>query len=94
MRNDGISPPEEGRLTCLRLPYGNVVLTDAAVATLRGVEDSVVVSTTGRVVAVVGLRDVVVVDTEDALLVCPRDRAHEVKQVVDGLKANGHAAHV
>jgi mannose-1-phosphate guanylyltransferase len=73
---------------------GNVVLTDAAVATLRGVEDSVVVSTTGRVVAVVGLRDVVVVDTEDALLVCPRDRAHEVKQVVDGLRANGHAARV
>jgi mannose-1-phosphate guanylyltransferase len=73
---------------------GNVVLTDAAVPTLRGVEDSVVVSTTGRVVAVVGLRDVVVVDTEDALLVCPRDRAHEVKQVVDGLKANGLAAHV
>lgn len=73
---------------------GNVVLTDAAVPTLRGVEDSVVVSTTGRVVAVVGLRDVVVVDTEDALLVCPRERAHEVKQIVDGLKANGHAAHV
>jgi mannose-1-phosphate guanylyltransferase len=73
---------------------GNVVLTDAAVPALRGVEDSVVVSTTGRVVAVVGLRDVVVVDTEDALLVCPRDRAHEVKQVVDGLRANGHAAHV
>lgn len=73
---------------------GNVVLSDAAVPTLRGVEDSVVVSTTGRVVAVVGLRDVVVVDTEDALLVCPRDRAHEVKQVVDGLKANGLAAHI
>jgi len=74
--------------------YGNVILTDAAVPTLRGVEDSVVVSTTGRVVAVVGLHDVVVVDTEDALLVCPRDRAHEVKQVVDGLRAAGHAAHV
>jgi mannose-1-phosphate guanylyltransferase len=73
---------------------GNVVLTDAAVATLRGVEDSVVVSTTGRVLAVVGLRDVVVVDTEDALLVCPRSRAHEVKQVVDGLRAKGLAAHV
>ena len=74
--------------------FGNVILTDDAVPTLRGVEDSVVVSTTGRVVAVVGLRDVVVVDTEDALLVCPRARAHEVKQVVDGLRANGHAAHV
>ncbi|NUP49725.1 MAG: NTP transferase domain-containing protein [Catenulispora sp.] len=73
---------------------GNVVLTDAAVATLRSVEDSVVVSTTGRVVAVVGLSDVVVVDTEDALLVCPRSRAHEVKQVVDALKEQGHSAHV
>ena len=71
-----------------------MVLTDDAVPTLHGVEDSVVVSTNGRVVAVVGLREVVVVDTEDALLVCPRDRAHEVKQVVDGLRAGGHTAHV
>jgi mannose-1-phosphate guanylyltransferase len=73
---------------------GNVVLADTAVTTLRSVQDSVVVSTTGRVVAVVGLRDVVVVDTEDALLVCPRSRAHEVKQVVDALKEQGHTAHV
>lgn len=73
---------------------GNVVLADAAVTTLRSVQDSVVVSTTGRVVAVVGLRDVVVVDTEDALLVCPRSRAHEVKQVVNALKRQGHSAHL
>lgn len=73
---------------------GNVVLADAGLATLRSVEDSVVVSTTGRVVAVVGLRDVVVVDTDDALLVCPRSRAHEVKQVVDVLKEQGYSTHV
>ena len=70
------------------------MLTDAGLATLRAVRDSVVVSTTGRVVAVVGLKDVVVVDTEDALLVCPRERAHEVKQVVERLREKGHSARV
>ena len=42
-----------------------------------------VVPGSGRVVAVVGLDDVVVVDTPDALLVTTRARAQEVKQVVD-----------
>lgn len=44
-----------------------------------------------KLVALVGLRDVVVVDTEDALLVCPRDRAQDVKAVVEALKARGRS---
>lgn len=40
-----------------------------------------------RLVAVVGLDDVVVVDTPDALLVMSRERAQDVKAVVDQLKA-------
>lgn len=43
----------------------------------------------GKVVATVGVDDVVVVDTEDALLVIKRDRAQDVKRVVDELKARG-----
>ena len=43
----------------------------------------------GRRVAVVGLDDVVVVDTPDALLVTTRARAQDVKAVVDALKAQG-----
>ena len=43
----------------------------------------------GRRVAVVGLDDVVVVDTPDALLVTTRARAQDVKAVVDALKAEG-----
>lgn len=39
-----------------------------------------------RLVATVGVQDLVVVDTEDALLVCHRDRAQEVKALVDALK--------
>jgi mannose-1-phosphate guanylyltransferase len=41
------------------------------------------------VVAVVGLEDVVVVDTPDALLVTTRGRAQEVKALVDRLRASG-----
>ena len=40
-------------------------------------------------VAVVGLDDVVVIDTPDALLVVARDRAQDVKVVVERLKASG-----
>lgn len=43
----------------------------------------------GRVVAVVGLADVVVIDTPDAVLVVPRSQAQQVKAVVDALGARG-----
>ena len=43
----------------------------------------------GRLVAIVGLRDVIVVDTPDALLVCASDAAQDVKQVVERLVADG-----
>jgi mannose-1-phosphate guanylyltransferase len=45
----------------------------------------------GRLVAVVGIDDVVVVDTPDALLVTTRARAQEVKAIVDRLRETGRA---
>ncbi|MEJ5914799.1 mannose-1-phosphate guanylyltransferase [Pseudokineococcus sp. 1T1Z-3] len=51
----------------------------------------VVVPRGHRTVAVVGLSDVVVVDTDDAVLVTTRARAQEVKQVVEALRAKGRA---
>jgi mannose-1-phosphate guanylyltransferase / mannose-6-phosphate isomerase len=50
------------------------------------------VQSTGRMVGVVGARDLVVVDTGDAVLVAHRDRAQGVKQVVEALKAQAHQA--
>lgn len=44
----------------------------------------------GRVVAAVGVSGLMVVDTPDALLVAPKDRAQDVKQVVEALKKRGH----
>jgi mannose-1-phosphate guanylyltransferase len=43
----------------------------------------------GKVIALVGVRDLVVVDTEDALLVVPRDRAQDVRAIVDALARRG-----
>ncbi|GAA1478574.1 mannose-1-phosphate guanylyltransferase [Nocardioides aestuarii] len=60
-------------------------------ASLVDVDDAtgLVVPGTGRTVAVVGLDDVVVVDTPDALLVTTRAHAQQVKDVVARLKAAG-----
>ena len=42
-----------------------------------------------RTIALVGVHDLVVVDTDDAILVCHRNRAQDVKRVVDILKQRG-----
>jgi mannose-1-phosphate guanylyltransferase len=47
-----------------------------------------------RLVATVGLEDMIVVDSGDAILVCPKDRAQDVKKIVDALKAKGKDAYL
>ncbi|WP_344882137.1 mannose-1-phosphate guanylyltransferase [Zhihengliuella alba] len=49
----------------------------------------VVVSDSKRVIALIGIDDVVVVDTPDALLVTTQEHAQQVKQAVEALKASG-----
>ena len=43
----------------------------------------------GRVVATIGLEDMIVIETEDAILVLPRARAQEVGALVNALRARG-----
>ncbi|HZP68159.1 MAG TPA: mannose-1-phosphate guanylyltransferase/mannose-6-phosphate isomerase [Rudaea sp.] len=45
-----------------------------------------------RLVAAVGVKDLVIIDTGDAVLVADRERAQQVKQVVEHLRDAGHAA--
>ncbi|TFC19160.1 mannose-1-phosphate guanylyltransferase [Cryobacterium algoritolerans] len=49
----------------------------------------IVVSHTGRMIALIGVEDIVVVDTPDALLVTTSANAQKVKAVVDALKLSG-----
>jgi len=49
--------------------------------------DCVVFGPPGSVTALIGVRDLVVVQTDRATLVCPRDRAQEVRRAVEQIRA-------
>ena len=58
---------------------GNIVELD--------VKDSLIYSSKkDKLIAAIGLEGLVVVDTEDALLVCPKDRSPDVKKIIERLK--------
>ncbi len=46
-----------------------------------------------RVIGAAGVEDLIIVDTEDALLVAHRDRSQDVGQLFSELKSRGHDAH-
>ncbi|BCK88824.1 alginate biosynthesis protein AlgA [Sideroxyarcus emersonii] len=46
-----------------------------------------------RIVGAVGVKDLVIIDTPDAVLVADRSRAQDVKHIFARLKAAGHEAH-
>lgn len=47
---------------------------------------NLVYSLSNRVVATIGVSNHIIVDTPDALLICPKDRANEVRDVVDRIE--------
>ncbi len=75
---------------------GNIVLGGDRAGLHLAIEtrNSLIAPVGGRIVATLGLEDIVVVDTADAVLVCPRSRAQDVKKLVDALKAQGRDAHL
>jgi mannose-1-phosphate guanylyltransferase/mannose-1-phosphate guanylyltransferase/mannose-6-phosphate isomerase len=48
----------------------------------------------GRLVSLLGVKDLIVVETDDAVLVAARERAQDVKEVVEGLERRGRTEHV
>lgn len=64
---------------------GNLIRGDAVVIDSSGC----VIRSDSRLIAAVGLKDVVVIDTGDALLVVARDSVQEVRKVVEELKHRG-----
>lgn len=66
---------------------GNVAQGDAV---LRDCKNTLAISS-GRLLACVGVEDVVVVETPDAVLVVHKDKTQEVRQIVDWLKQSGRS---
>jgi mannose-1-phosphate guanylyltransferase/mannose-6-phosphate isomerase len=65
--------------------HGNVTTGDVLVEDSSGCY----LHSTSRLIGTVGLKDHVVVETKDAVLVAPRDRVQDVKALVTQLKARG-----
>jgi mannose-1-phosphate guanylyltransferase len=69
---------------------GNVVRGDVV---LENTQQSYIHSD-GRLVAAMGLQDVVIIDTADALLVAHKNSVQDVKKIVDRLKAESRTEHI
>jgi mannose-1-phosphate guanylyltransferase/mannose-6-phosphate isomerase len=69
--------------------HGNTLRGDVIVENTR---NSYVYSES-RLVAAVGLHDYVVVETKDAVMVAPKDQAHDVKKLVERIKAGQRYEH-
>jgi len=70
---------------------GNVVIGRGE---LLDVADSLVIGDEGHLIGIIGLEDVIVVHTSDATLVCSKERAEDVKQLVDLLEKKGLDAYL
>jgi mannose-1-phosphate guanylyltransferase len=69
---------------------GNAISGEVAAIDTR---DCLVRSDT-RLVALIGVSGLVIVDTPDVLLVCPQDRAQDVRDMVNRLAAESHEEHL
>ena len=59
---------------------GNVVSYDMRGCTIEGGE---------KLIAAVGLRDIIVVDTADATLICDKQSAGDIKKILESLREQG-----
>ena len=71
-------------------PDGNVVRGDVYT---KSTEDSLLLAQS-RILATVGVNDLVVVETADAVLVAKKDRVQDVKDVVESLRDEGRTEHI
>jgi len=58
---------------------------------LADASSGIVISQSDRIISLIGVRDIVIVDTPDALLVTTTANAQRVKSVVDALKLSGRS---
>lgn len=71
-------------------PESNVVVGDHV-----GVDtNSSLLYSPKRLIATVGLNNMIVIDTEDVILVCPKERAQEVKHLVEALQKSNRSQYL
>ena len=46
--------------------------------------------TNNKLIATIGVKDLIIVETADAILICDKKRSHDVKKLVEKLRKSGH----
>jgi mannose-1-phosphate guanylyltransferase len=70
----------QGNVRIQRGGKGKIVTIDSSGCVIRGEKN---------LIAVLGLKDIVVAEAGDAILVCPRDRSQDVRRILQELKQRG-----
>jgi mannose-1-phosphate guanylyltransferase len=60
---------------------GNIIAIDTRNSFIKGRKE--------KLIATVGIENLLIVDTDDVLFVCPKSRSQEVKKIVEALKKKG-----
>jgi mannose-1-phosphate guanylyltransferase/mannose-1-phosphate guanylyltransferase/mannose-6-phosphate isomerase len=68
-------------------PFGNAIHGDVLTVDTQ----NSFIHAENKLVAVIGVQDLVVVETDDAVMIAPKDRVQEVKQIVAQLKERGRS---
>lgn len=76
-----LSPDKNGNVT-----KGKVLAIDTQNCLIYGSYD--------KLVAAIGINDIVIVQTEDAMLICPKEKSGEVKKIVEELEKRGMEEYV
>lgn len=65
---------------------GNIVKGEAIVVSCK---DSIIINSSNRLVSAYGLNDMVLIQTDDAVMSCPKHEAQQVKLIVEEIKKRG-----
>jgi len=61
---------------------GKIIAIDTTSSLIKG--------NSKKLIATIGLENIVIIDTEDALLVCSKDRTGDIKKILDKIKEEGY----
>lgn len=76
---------------CPKDGKGNISQADTCNLDNRGVA---IFSKADRLISAIGVKDLIIADTPDALLICDRNKTQDVKKVVDMLKTSNRKEHL
>ncbi len=70
--------------------HNNVLMGDSEKGKVLSIQaENNLIHTNGRLIAMVGVSDMIVVDTDEIVMILPKDRSQDVKKLVESLKEMG-----